>query len=709
MYLTKSRFKMALECPTKLYYSMKGGDEYYDKNIDSEFLQGLADGGQQVGELAKFKYHDDPLGQKITVETLDHDAAVIETEIMLNRPGRVVIAEAALRKDLFFIRVDILIRDELTKSVELIEVKSKRVTTEDVEKKFKKTSGGYAPQWLPYLYDIAFQTMVAQLALPGHIIQPKLLLIDSEKKCDIDGLHQYFPVSVEVDGKGLKRTVVKPLQGLTKDQLGSLDSLREVDMADIVNDLLALPIDNPAHIPWDKSANIKVFSSWASTLIGLRERTFLGISKACRACQFRAPEGSALKSGVHECWKDALARGLIDGDSSDMSLSTPLSIDIWGGGAGQRSFATDVLEKGRAFLRDIQAEDIASDKKDEPEKMTAFERRMAQINVLNADEISPYLNQKRLDEMDSWEWPLHMIDFETSAPALPFFKGMRPYETLAFEFSHHIMDRDGGGKIQVRHANQWISTEAAKFPNIDFVRALKRALMPSGELHGTVFRYHNHENTVLRNIRKILVDDNKPARSSDSKELVDFIDLITKSSSKERPFHEGRKAMVDLHRLVQEGYYSKHAGGSISLKSMLPAILQDAGSVAKIFSRKGIYGKAKAIKSLNFDDHIWLQEKFDNNPYKTLPPIFDAERADLNEMLSRLVCDDGEDESSVTDGGLAMTVYNYTQFNSLSEFERQSIEDALLRYCELDTLAMVILVLGLFELRGWNPILVHSS
>ena len=47
-----------------------------------------------------------------------------------------------------------------------------------------------------------------------------------------------------------------------------------------------------------------------------------------------------------------------------------------------------------------------------------------------------------------------------------------------------------------------------------------------------------------------------------------------------------------------------------------------------------------------------------------------------------------------------MTAYNYTQFKDLSSFERNSIEQALLRYCELDTLAMVMLVQGLMELRG---------
>ena len=51
-YLTKSRFKLALECPTKLYYTGKK-KQCADQKIDDSFLKALADGGFQVGELAK--------------------------------------------------------------------------------------------------------------------------------------------------------------------------------------------------------------------------------------------------------------------------------------------------------------------------------------------------------------------------------------------------------------------------------------------------------------------------------------------------------------------------------------------------------------------------------------------------------------------------------------------------------------------------------
>ena len=49
---TKSVFKIALSCPTKLYYA-RHPEEYANSNDENEFLAALAKGGFQVGELAK--------------------------------------------------------------------------------------------------------------------------------------------------------------------------------------------------------------------------------------------------------------------------------------------------------------------------------------------------------------------------------------------------------------------------------------------------------------------------------------------------------------------------------------------------------------------------------------------------------------------------------------------------------------------------------
>ena len=51
-YLTKTRFKLAVQCPTKLFYTGKK-TTYRDTMQEDSFLAMLAEGGYQVGELAK--------------------------------------------------------------------------------------------------------------------------------------------------------------------------------------------------------------------------------------------------------------------------------------------------------------------------------------------------------------------------------------------------------------------------------------------------------------------------------------------------------------------------------------------------------------------------------------------------------------------------------------------------------------------------------
>ncbi len=53
-YLTKSRFKLALECPAKHYYT--GMKEYANTHDSDEFLKTLAEGGYQVDDLGSIIY-----------------------------------------------------------------------------------------------------------------------------------------------------------------------------------------------------------------------------------------------------------------------------------------------------------------------------------------------------------------------------------------------------------------------------------------------------------------------------------------------------------------------------------------------------------------------------------------------------------------------------------------------------------------------------
>ena len=53
-YLTKSRYKLALECPVKLFYT--GKKDYANVKVEDPFLEALAQGGFQVEELARMEY-----------------------------------------------------------------------------------------------------------------------------------------------------------------------------------------------------------------------------------------------------------------------------------------------------------------------------------------------------------------------------------------------------------------------------------------------------------------------------------------------------------------------------------------------------------------------------------------------------------------------------------------------------------------------------
>ena len=47
--------------------------------------------------------------------------------------------------------------------------------------------------------------------------------------------------------------------------------------------------------------------------------------------------------------------------------------------------------------------------------------------------------------------------------------------------------------------------------------------------------------------------------------------------------------------------------------------------------------------------------------------------------------------SNIDEGGEAMMAYHYLQFPDIHQSERKVIENSLLKYCELDTLAMVMI------------------
>ena len=56
------------------------------------------------------------------------------------------------------------------------------------------------------------------------------------------------------------------------------------------------------------------------------------------------------------------------------------------------------------------------------------------------------------------------------------------------------------------------------------------------------------------------------------------------------------------------------------------------------------------------------------------------------------------DDDELRDGGAALTAYARMQFEEMSDYEREEIRKGLLKYCELDTMAMVMIYEGWLDL-----------
>ena len=324
------------------------------------------------------------------------------------------------------------------------------------------------------------------------------------------------------------------------------------------------------------------------------------------------------------------------------------------------------------FLDELNQEDFKVI--GEPDAMNSSERRWIQVQKTLNPQSGPHVERVGLaKEMESWVYPLHFIDFETSAVALPFNTGRHPYEQVAFQFSHHICYSDG----TIEHASEYINTTPGKFPNFEFVSALKKALEKD---EGTIFRFATHENSILNSIKDQLEDSNY----SDKHNLIDFIKTITTPRKDDPNPWVASRPMVDLRVVILDYYYNSLTKGSNSIKAVLPAVLNSCDFLKNKYTNP--ISKIN-ITSLNFEGHhTWIQFKDQQvtNPYSLLPPIFiEQSQEQLDQFISGL--------DKISDGGAALTAYSKLQFVDMSDEERDSIKRSLLKYCELDTLAMVMI------------------
>jgi hypothetical protein len=596
---------MGLDCPTKLFYTKKP-KVYADNSLDDPFLKALADGGFQAGELAKCYF---PNG--IEIEGLDYEKTWLETQEHLKKEN-VVLYEAAIMFENLFVRVDIL--KKTGNKIELIEVKSKsfnaKTFLDDIwqKKNVNKLNTG----WKPYIFDIAFQSYVTKLAYSQFEIKSFLMCSDKDRMATVDGLNQKFLIQ----RIGERETKIKKIDETDLKSLGE-PILTAVDITEVVDKIHneAEESEKYKDLGFKDTVNFFADSYFKDFKIDPEVGSF------CKGCEFKA-NGLDLKNGFNECWKFCHAL-------TDEELSKPFAFDVW---------FSPKLKNPKILMEEIVEGDfVVKSNEAGVDGLSRSQRQWLQIEKVKEGDYSEHKDQDGINRaFSSFKYPLHFIDFETCMVAIPFNKGRRPYEQIAFQFSHHVMGKDGS----YRHAGEWISTTPGYFPNFDFVRALKKQL--EGDT-GTIFRYSNHENTVLCQIRSQLRESNEQDRD----ELIAWIETITHKDKDETWC--GERDMIDLCEIIKSFYYHPDTKGSNSIKYVLPAIL-----------------KAQGKK---------------DDPYKDLPPVFDNyDREKLDLLMST---------DDLANGGAAMTAYALMQFSVMTDFERNKIKDALLRYCKLDTEAMV--------------------
>ena len=630
-YLTKSRFKLALECPTKLYYTGKG--EYANTKSDNEFLAMLADGGFQVGELAKLKYPDG-----VEISTKQVDQAIAQTTELL-KLDTITLFEPAIVHEGFLVRVDILVKRGQV--IEVIEVKAKSYSGDPASLTGKRSP--ISGDFLSYVQDVAFQKFVIQSAFPKATVSACLLMPDKSKKTNVTGLNQWFKIRRQ--GRDIEVQVDDRAR-----QAGLADSvLTCVSVDHLVGEVLSSPLQ----IPGGQGTLQALAPMWAQQYAADQKLPPV-IGAQCSSCEFKAQPGAAQRSGFHECWKEA--KGW-----SDLDFSEGTVLDLWNFRGKDR-----LIQQGVCKLSQITEEDLKLTEH-EYSPLSNAERQWMQVVGLPADSRAQgyYLDRVGLNSaMREWKYPLHLIDFETAAFALPFHAGRRPYEQVAFQFSHHVLEADG----RLRHVGQFLSDTPGEFPNYAFVRALHEALRHD---QGTIMRWSHHENSILSAIKDQLNAEVEPPADKD--ELISFIECITK---------DGARAMVDLAEIARKHYFHPSTQGSCSIKKVLPAVMQSSDFLRRTYGQP-VYGASQELPSLNFNGVAWWLQSADGkvvDPYKLLVGELGAE---------------GEEAEKINQGGAASNAYLRLQFEDLQSDTRNSLRKGLLRYCELDTLAMG------FVLQSW--------
>jgi hypothetical protein len=150
----------------------------------------------------------------------------------------------------------------------------------------------------------------------------------------------------------------------------------------------------------------------------------------------------------------------------------------------------------------------------------------------------PWVSRGLGKALRAFKGPIHHLDFETIAPAVPRFAGSGPFQAVPVQWSCHREEADG----------RLVHTEFLAADGAEPREAFARTLLATLGATGSICVYSSYEQTILRRLARDLPHLAPP--------LLALLDRI-----------------VDLLGIVREHCYLPGFHGSYSIKRVLPALV----------------------------------------------------------------------------------------------------------------------------------------
>jgi hypothetical protein len=156
-------------------------------------------------------------------------------------------------------------------------------------------------------------------------------------------------------------------------------------------------------------------------------------------------------------------------------------------------------------------------------------------------ETEPYIDKNAIRSfLTQFQYPLYFLDFETINPAIPRYKGTRPYQKQVFQYSLHILESAGSKLIHKEYLGD---------PRKDSREETAQRLCQDIPAGACIVAYNA---SVESGCIQDLANEYPQLRTQLLARLTHFVDMMV-------PFRD---------RL----YYSKVLKGSYSIKDVLPAL-----------------------------------------------------------------------------------------------------------------------------------------